>query len=357
MPKKAKSGVPGIRAMRGKWQYRFRLGGKDHSKLTDLKATTQNLAKAAQAMEEAKQRILKGLPAPKELLFTDAADRFVDWSKHEHRDKPNTWRRHRTSMASLKAHFDKRMIDTITAGDMEAYKGWRREDGIKEVTLRHDLHAASQLFQFARKSGWMDSNPLDGVTIPSDQDSRNEIVLDAQEEALYLKHAGTRPALHDFAVLSIDQGMRPEEILSLPKDAVNLDAGTVQIRSGKSRASRRTIHLTDASKRILGRRMAGESKWVFPGRKRGTHMTYSGLINLHNEVLEDSKLCFTPYSLRHTFATRLYERTKDIVTVARILGHADLKTVLRYVHVDDEAAKKAMVEFEAGKQPAVEVLN
>jgi len=41
------------------------------------------------------------------------------------------------------------------------------------------------------------------------------------------------------------------------------------------------------------------------------------------------------HDLRHTAATRIVESGANIVAVSRILGHADLKTTMRYAHPDN----------------------
>ena len=48
---------------------------------------------------------------------------------------------------------------------------WRATSEIREVTLRHDLHALSLLFQFGQKHNWCRSNPVREVEIPSDKDA------------------------------------------------------------------------------------------------------------------------------------------------------------------------------------------
>jgi hypothetical protein len=37
----------------------------------------------------------------------------------------------------------------------------------------------------------------------------------------------------------------------------------------------------------------------------------------------------------------------DLPTLGRTLGHANLRTLMRYVHIDNEHAKAAMERFEA----------
>jgi len=47
------------------------------------------------------------------------------------------------------------------------------------------------------------------------------------------------------------------------------------------------------------------------------------------------------HDLRHTSATRMIESGANIVAVSRILGHADLKTTMRYAH-PEESLKEAV---------------
>ncbi len=47
------------------------------------------------------------------------------------------------------------------------------------------------------------------------------------------------------------------------------------------------------------------------------------------------------HMLRHTFATRLYQKNRDLVLVQEALGHASLDTSRIYTHFDKERLKKA----------------
>jgi site-specific recombinase XerD len=357
----------GIRERYGRWEYRFMVAGQKVQVLTDLRATKRNLATARRLRDEHRQQVLEmKVPLVGAVSVTEAAEHFVHWSEMEHREHPNTARRQAVSMASIKEFLGYRRLAQITVGDLENFKTWRRENDIKEVTIRHDLLALSQLFQLGQRHGWCPTNPVRDLKLPSDEASRNETVLSDEEEKKYFKAAARHQNLFDVGRLMILQGLRPEEVMSLPKNSVDLEEQTVRVRRGKSRAAKRRLALTAESLLILGRRMAGSSCWLFPSRRRvwhrrlkefrwvevpSRHITYSGLVKAHNQALEESELSFNLYSLRHTFATRLYGQTKDLEALRRILGHADLKTVMRYVHVGEKEIREAMKKYEEGLKP------
>jgi integrase len=75
-------------------------------------------------------------------------------------------------------------------------------------------------------------------------------------------------------------------------------------------------------------------------------------VNIHNKIFDDVNRerglldGFDLYSLRHTFATRFYEATKDLDKLARILGHSNLATVRRYVNPSTADIDRAMERFE-----------
>lgn len=53
-----------------------------------------------------------------------------------------------------------------------------------------------------------------------------------------------------------------------------------------------------------------------------------------NQVVKTLKLKWTPHDLRHYFARKLYEKTKDILMVKKALGHSSLTTTDIYLNRD-----------------------
>jgi integrase len=349
------------------WAYRFQYEGKSYSETTDLKATQKLLPDAKRARAKHLQRVRLGRCAnpTAAIRFSDATEKFVAWTRMEHREHPRTAQRQATSLAIAARAFGDLCLDEITTGDIESFKMIRRQGEIAEVTIRKDLITLSQVFKFGIKHRWVDRNPVKDVRLPSDRDSFNERTISPEEEALYFAQASQqKQVLYDVGRLMLWQGLRPSEALALTKDDVDIQGRLLFIRHGKSRASRRELHLIPSSVEILGRRLASQYAYLFPGWCRlrgrwhhnGKAYTYSGLINAHKEVLvtlngpaDEHKVIepFDMYSLRHTFATRFYQATKDIDKLARILGHSDLSTVRRYVNPSQDDLREAMKVYEA----------
>jgi integrase/recombinase XerC len=51
---------------------------------------------------------------------------------------------------------------------------------------------------------------------------------------------------------------------------------------------------------------------------------------------------FSVHSLRHTFATRLYQKTGDLYLVQRALGHRQITTSEIYARVSDDRLRHAV---------------
>jgi integrase len=276
-------------------------------------------------------------------------------------NKPATWKRPRGSITGLKEFLKNRPPQSISVGQIQNYMAWRRGMGVKEVSLRHDLHALSPLFKYGIAHNWCRENPVTaanlkshGAKMPSDAEAVRIRVLTPAEEMAYFE-ACVRPPekitvkskehvqvrggkrvrvagyeysklatrdyhdLHDLARLMLLQGPRPAEAMAARVEHVDLEEGTWFIPKSKSVAGKPTLRLTAEARSILGARIAAApaSGWLFPGKKTGTHLV--DVENAHRAVLQATGLAFVLYDLRHTFVTRFYEQTKDVIALKDVL--------------------------------------
>jgi integrase len=359
-----------IRARNGKLEWRFEINGHEYSRITDLEDTARNRIKAQRLEAEARRLVLEGRGAEIRLQvqpFSSVAESFAKWAEGEYSAHPNSWKRLNGSMASAKLLFGRRPLSSITRGDIEDYKAWRRTvHKVREVTIRHDLHALSLVFQYGSKHNWCKLNPIREVEVPSDKDAVRMHVLSAAEEARYFaalevlrheKNAHKRPKearglqdLYDLATLMLNQGCRPEELRSLQQSDIDLERAYLTIRQGKSDAARRNLPLTTASRDVLKQRLQTGGRWVFPSAKNpGQHIGQAQ--RLHAAALKKAGLSFVLYDCRHTFATRAVERGMELPKLMAILGHSNLRSIMKYVHMTQTHIDDGMRKFEAAILP------
>lgn len=344
------------------WHYQFEAGGRIHSGNTDLAGVLSNRSAAEEVAERKRREALgiSGLWTERLKPFDQASGEFSAWARNvEYRSKPSTAARLKTSMQSCVLYFGDRAVAELGPAQIEGYKRFRVEEhGVRDITLRHDLHALSVFFRYAKKMGWAASNPVKEVKIPSDRDAVREHVISPEEEGKYLRTAlalhsiwakgrgAVQPNMHDLALLMLETGARPEELLASRVEDFDVAAGVLHIRGGKTRAARRTLNLTHRAEAVVERRAAAGGPWLFPSCARsGRHVTK--LQATHDRICVEAGLCFVIYDCRHTWATRAIAAGIDVPTVAAIMGHSGLRTVCRYIHPSSEAKRLAMERFEA----------
>lgn len=163
-----------LRERSGKWHFRFRLDGKRYEGTTGLAATSRNERKALEMELDYRRALEEGRRPSRRVTvreFNDAVEDFLLWAQAHYREHPNSYKRIKTSLASAKEFFEKIPVSLIDDAQIESYKTWRvNEHQVREITIRHDLHALSKFFQYAIRQRWTRENPVNDVEIPSDAD-------------------------------------------------------------------------------------------------------------------------------------------------------------------------------------------
>ena len=134
--------------------------------------------------------------------------------------------------------------------------------------------------------------------------------------------------LEALYVLLMGTGMRCGEACDLNWRDVDLDAGTVFIRRGKTARSVRTINLSASVVSALRAHRAatkriGPNEPVFLGPRSGERLRTWTVSHTFPRLLERHGLPrMRVHDLRHGFATRAISRGASLRTVADILGHS-----------------------------------
>jgi integrase len=269
----------GLGTRYGKWEYRFKLNGKLYSRVTDLEAVADNVLEAQAQKAVHLEELRKGKRVVRQIgvALDQAVPRFVAWYRSEHQNRKCGWAV--SLMVSFQFYFEEKhiLLARIGPAELEDFKMWRRDNNIHDNTLRKQLLLLGQFFRCARKQGWIKNDPFakgddDAVKIPSEQDSGIMRVLSPSEEKAYFAAARTVSVdLADVAAIMISQGPRPDEVMSLQQNHVDLFQRRFTIwdtsADGKSRNAHRTLKMTDRTFSVFARRLSTPGVWVFPSPK------------------------------------------------------------------------------------------
>jgi integrase/recombinase XerC len=144
-------------------------------------------------------------------------------------------------------------------------------------------------------------------------------------------------------------GIRLQELVDLDIEDVDLETKHLHIRSAKGGVPQ---------VKFLHTRLRGLLRAYLKWRLRqGTEQCPALFISQRGTRLSPRQVAYrleywlnaagidkplTPHSLRHTFATRLYARTNDLLVVKRALGHRQIATTEIYTHLVDGTLEEAL---------------
>ena len=169
-------------------------------------------------------------------------------------------------------------------------------------------------------------------------------IMSAEEVKRLLAMAGN---LQVRTLLSIGygSGMRVGEVVKLKVKHIDRSLHIIRVEQAKGKKDRNvmlspdTLALLDAWWPVRSTRhdhgVPPQERWLFPGRGEGRHLTPRQVARLFQQTLEAAgiKKTLTLHTLRHSFATHLFDRGVDIRTIQALLGHSKLETTARYTRV------------------------
>lgn len=259
------------------------------------------------------------------------------------------------------------MMD-ITRQRIERWRLQELSRGVKPSSVNRSLNSLRSVLSQAVEHGVLERSPLERLKKLKEYDETRIRYLSDEEEARLIGALAARnyqliqkrqsfnrwrlerrkdllpdipetayaDYLYPMVIICLDTGMRRGELFELAWSDVDFETELITVRAAVAKSGKvRRIPLTTATTKALKRWQESptgtRSGLVFPGRE-GKPLTdvktaWSSLLKAAD--IQD----FRFHDMRHHFASRLVTRGAPLNAIRELLGHADLKTTLRYAHL------------------------
>jgi integrase/recombinase XerC/integrase/recombinase XerD len=208
----------------------------------------------------------------------------------------------------------------------------------KPKTFHRIISTLSSFYRFLYTQGAVTANPLTGIDRPRIK----------QQDVKYLKHNQVLRLLDSIEdprdkliVRTIyATGVRVSELCNMNIEDIDFDEHTIRIRGKGDKM--RTVFIDDDTRadilKFIGNRIEGP---VFVGQQ-GKNISSRAIQHIFKNYAPTG---ITPHKIRHSYASELYKRSKNLRVVQENLGHTSIKTTEIYLHTDIDERRQVYQQY------------
>lgn len=222
-------------------------------------------------------------------------------------------------------------------------------DPLSPVTVNRYLQTFKAMLTKANEWGLLSERrlrELRKIKLADERHNRRTDFLSREEAERLIEKSD--PSIRPVVICALQTGMRKDEILDLKWSNVDLAHRLIHIVRTKTNEPR-SLPINNrllATLKDLPRSISNDH--VFLNVETGTR--WSDLKSQFRRAvtrakLEHRKIVF--HHLRHTAASWMVMAGTPLLTVAKILGHADIKMVMRYSHLSPDHLGVAMANLDS----------
>lgn len=244
---------------------------------------------------------------------------------------PLTQRSYLQQISQFACHFRK-SPELLGPAEIRAYQLYLTQD--KHLSASSVLVAVAAirfLYKTTLKRNWN----VDDV-IPSCRKPQKLPVVMSPEEVHRFLMAVENPKHRVILTVCYAAGLRVSEAVRLTPEAIDSQRMVIHVEAGKGRKDR-YVMLSPKLLDILRAywRKSRPNQWLFPGHLPGRPISTAAVENFCRHMCERAAITkpVTPHSFRHAFAVHLLEAGTDVRTIQLLLGHRNLSTTARYLHL------------------------
>lgn len=237
------------------------------------------------------------------------------------------------------AAFLKRSPDTATSDDLRRFQLHLAESRLSICTRNRTVTALRFLFRVTLRR-------LDLLAeLYHIKEPEKVPLVMSQDETKRLLAVAANLKVRLLLSLAYGAGLRVGEVVRLKVKHIDKAQMIIRVEQSKGRKDRlvmlspETLALLHEWWKVRTTRndqgVSVQERWLFPGRRPGLHLTERQVDRLFHQTVDAAgiKKAVHLHTLRHSFATHLFDRGVDIRTIQALLGHSKLETTARYTRV------------------------
>jgi site-specific recombinase XerD len=237
------------------------------------------------------------------------------------------------------AAFLKRSPDTATSDDLRRFQLHLAESGVSICNRNRTVTALRFLFRVTLRR-------LDLLAeLYHIKEPEKVPLVMSQDETKRLLAVAANLKVRLLLSLAYGAGLRVGEVVRLKVKHIDKAQKIIRVEQSKGRKDRlvmlspETLALLREWWKVRTTRydqgVPVQERWLFPGRRPGLHLTERQVNRLFHETADAAGIrkAVNLHTLRHSFATHLFDRGVDIRTIQALLGHSKLETTARYTRV------------------------
>lgn len=249
---------------------------------------------------------------------------------------PSTLKTYRNEFGIFLKYLGEKNADSCTANDLRAYMLYiLEEEKLSEATAHSRLNALKFYFeQLLHRERFL-------YEIPRPKKPFQLPKLLSEDELYRLFSALTNKKHKAMLFTVYSAGLRVSELVNLK--LADIDSSRMQIFIARAKGKKdRYVNLSpvllDLLRQYIKEYTPRPKVYVFESEQTGTAYPVRTVQQIFSNAREKAgiKKEVGIHSLRHSFATHLLDKGTDIRYIKELLGHFNIKTTERYLHVSKQ---------------------
>lgn len=286
------------------------------------------------------ERLSNPLQNKTEYTFNDLYNNYIEWAKYNKKG----WKNNRINyLLHIKDFIGNMQVKDITSKHINnlliKMKNTGKADGSKYApqTIKHVLLLIKRIFNYNIQMEIIKNNPATNIKLERFDNTRIAYLYADEIERMFEYLNSGKEWCNDVALIktAFYTGLRRSELFKLKWENVDIDNKRIflyETKGGKNEA----IILTNNAVQVLLdiKNKCSDETYVFPSIKGGKRSDINKLWKRIKKAANiRSEIRF--HDIRHTFGT-LATATLPVKVVQKMMTHKDIKTTLRYAHIQEK---------------------